>query len=181
VCLVETGLKPVSTSSNDCSPLLILIRIQTLNKYAILPLEIKTLKGGHSHETYRCSWPFETGRDKGANAIFRKSPAISAMASNLYYSSKRLKAEAVSELVGVCTGTVHQWVHQYKHKGPDVFILQGRGGRRRELLSWNEEEELLEVFFQDEARFGRMSNPARCWAPAGFHPIVPMQRVREYT
>ncbi|MCE7911196.1 MAG: hypothetical protein DCC43_03615 [Candidatus Brocadia sp.] len=37
------------------------------------------------------------------------------------------------------------------------------------------------MFFQDEARFGRMSNPARCWAPAGFRPIVPMQRVREYT
>ena len=95
--------------------------------------------------------------------------------------AKRLKADEVGELVGVCTGTVHQWVHQYNHKGPDVLILQGRGGRRRELLSWNEEEELLEVFFQDEARFGRMSNPARCWAPAGFHPIVPMQRVREYT
>src|SRR3972149_5674059 len=58
--------------------------------------------------------------------------------------TKRLKAEEVSELVGVCTGTVHQWVYQYNHKGPDVFILQGRGGRRRELLSWNEEEELLE-------------------------------------
>ena len=123
---------------------MILIRYQTLNKYAILPSEIKTLKGGHSHETYRCCWPFETGRDKGANAIFRKSPAISTMASNLYYSYQRLKAEEVSELVGVCTGTVHQWVHQYNHKGPDVFILQGRGGRRRELLSWNEEEELLE-------------------------------------
>ena len=39
----------------------------------------------------------------------RKSPAISTMASNLYYVTKRLKAEAVSELVGVCTGTVHQW------------------------------------------------------------------------
>jgi len=35
-------------------------------------------------------------------------------------------------------------VHQYNHKGQDVFILQGRGGRRRGLLSWNEEEELLE-------------------------------------
>jgi len=34
--------------------ILILIRFQTLNKYAILPPEIKTLKGGHSHETYRC-------------------------------------------------------------------------------------------------------------------------------
>ena len=158
-------------------------------------------------------------------------------------------------------------MHQYNHKGQDVFILQGRGGRRRGLLSRNEEEELLEelrergergavviaktireyaakklgtevskdyaydllhrhgwrkieprsrhpksdsenrkslkklpeivassvrtlaeedtrplkVFFQDEARFGRMSNPARCWASADFSPIVPMQRVREYT
>lgn len=58
--------------------------------------------------------------------------------------TKRLKAEEVGELVGVCAGTVHQWVHQYNHKGPDVLILQGRGGRRRELLSWNEEEELRE-------------------------------------
>lgn len=39
----------------------------------------------------------------------------------------------------------------------------------------------LKVFFQDEARFGRMSNPARCWAPAGVRPIVSMQRIREYT
>ncbi|TLD42978.1 MAG: hypothetical protein JETT_0661 [Candidatus Jettenia ecosi] len=31
--------------------------------------------------------------------------------------------------MGVSAGTVHQWMHQYKHKGPDAFILQGRGGR----------------------------------------------------
>ena len=54
--------------------------------------------------------------------------------------------EEVSELAGVCTGTVHQ----YNHKGPDVFILQGRGGRRRELLSWNEEEELREELRESE-------------------------------
>jgi hypothetical protein len=35
--------------------------------------------------------------------------------------------------------------------------------------------------FEDEARFGRMSHPIRCWAPAGCRPEVPTHRVREYT
>jgi putative transposase len=32
----------------------------------------------------------------------------------------------------------------------------------------------------DEAAFGRISDPARCWAPAGIRPEVPSQTVREY-
>jgi transposase len=36
------------------------------------------------------------------------------------------------------------------------------------------------IFFQDEATFGRMGNPVRCWAPLGIRPLIPMQRVREY-
>ena len=39
----------------------------------------------------------------------------------------------------------------------------------------------LRLYFQDEARFGRMQNPVRCWAPEGFRPSVKLQRVREYT
>ena len=39
----------------------------------------------------------------------------------------------------------------------------------------------LKVFFQDEARFGRMYDPVYCWAPKGVRPRVPLQRVREYT
>jgi transposase len=35
--------------------------------------------------------------------------------------------------------------------------------------------------FQDEARFGRMSNPRPCWAPPGVRPMVPLALVREYT
>jgi len=35
--------------------------------------------------------------------------------------------------------------------------------------------------FQDEGRFGRISDPRRCWAPAGMRPTVPAQIVREYT
>jgi len=35
--------------------------------------------------------------------------------------------------------------------------------------------------FQDEARFGRINDPRRCWAPLGLRPEVPAQMVREYT
>jgi transposase len=35
--------------------------------------------------------------------------------------------------------------------------------------------------FQDEGRFGRISDSSRCWAPAGIRPLVPAQIVREYT
>ncbi|MBW2148692.1 MAG: transposase [Deltaproteobacteria bacterium] len=35
--------------------------------------------------------------------------------------------------------------------------------------------------FQDESRFGRISDPRRCWAPSGIRPDVPVQIVREYT
>ena len=34
--------------------------------------------------------------------------------------------------------------------------------------------------FEDEARFGRLSEPQRCWAPAGVRPVIPAQIVREY-
>jgi DDE superfamily endonuclease len=33
---------------------------------------------------------------------------------------------------------------------------------------------------EDEARFGRLSDPRRCWAPAGIRPEVKGQIVREY-
>ena len=65
--------------------MVILICYLTLNKYAILPSEVKTFKGGHSHEAYHYCWPFETGRNKGANAIIRESSAISTVAGSLYY------------------------------------------------------------------------------------------------
>lgn len=35
--------------------------------------------------------------------------------------------------------------------------------------------------FQDEGGFGRLSRPARCWAPKGIRPIVSNSLVREYT
>ncbi len=35
--------------------------------------------------------------------------------------------------------------------------------------------------FQDEARFGRISDPRRRWVPADIRPVVGCQLVREYT
>lgn len=39
----------------------------------------------------------------------------------------------------------------------------------------------LRVMFQDEARFGRLSDPRHCWAPAPLRPVVSVALVREYT
>src|SRR4030042_5498732 len=39
----------------------------------------------------------------------------------------------------------------------------------------------LRLMFQDEARFGRINDPRRCWAPKGVRPEVGLQIVREYT
>jgi transposase len=42
-------------------------------------------------------------------------------------------------------------------------------------------ERPIRLMFQDEARFGRINDPRRCWAPKGCRPEVGMQIVREYT
>lgn len=39
----------------------------------------------------------------------------------------------------------------------------------------------VRLMFADEGRFGRISDPRRCWAPAGVRPQVGMQIVREYS
>ena len=39
----------------------------------------------------------------------------------------------------------------------------------------------LRVLFEDEARFGRITRPADCWAPWHVRPDVPQQAIREYT
>lgn len=35
--------------------------------------------------------------------------------------------------------------------------------------------------FQDEGRFGRISDARHCWTPRGIRPDVPVQMIREYT
>jgi transposase len=38
----------------------------------------------------------------------------------------------------------------------------------------------LRVWFEDEARFGRMTDPRRAWVPPGVRPLVPRRIEREY-
>ena len=38
----------------------------------------------------------------------------------------------------------------------------------------------IKIWAQDEARFGRMNNPKKCWAPPQIRPIVHLQRIRQY-
>jgi hypothetical protein len=39
----------------------------------------------------------------------------------------------------------------------------------------------IKLFFQDEARFGRLDNPAFCWVPEGRRAIAGSQIIRQYT
>lgn len=39
----------------------------------------------------------------------------------------------------------------------------------------------VKIFFEDEGRFGRISEIFSCWAPSGMRPVVKAQIVREYT
>jgi len=48
------------------------------------------------------------------------------------------------------------------------------------ILPFAEPGARIRLFFQDEARFGRINEPSACWAPKGIRPIVPCQMVREY-
>ena len=34
------------------------------------------------------------------------------------------------------------------------------------------EERPVRLIFQDEARFGRMARPKRCWVPASLRPVM---------
>ena len=42
------------------------------------------------------------------------------------------------------------------------------------------DERPVKVLFEDEAKFGRMNDTKRCWAPHGTRPIVPYQLVRQF-
>lgn len=63
---------------------------------------------------------------------------------SLYLTSQGLPARQVADYVGVSPGTVHQWIFQYNHQGAESLRLQGRGGRRFGLLTFQEEATLLE-------------------------------------
>jgi len=38
----------------------------------------------------------------------------------------------------------------------------------------------VRLWCEDEAGFGRISQPKYCWCPKGLRPVVPCQRIRQY-
>lgn len=44
----------------------------------------------------------------------------------------------------------------------------------------NQDKLPVRLMFQDEARFGRMSDPRSCWAPAPLRPTVGLALIREF-
>ena len=55
-------------------------------------------------------------------------------------------------------------------KLPEIILHNAQGQNRP-----------LRLMFQDEARFGRISDPRSCWAPKDCRPEVQVQIIREYT
>ena len=49
-----------------------------------------------------------------------------------------------------------------------------------ESVADNTENLPVRVMFQDEARFGRLSDPRKCWAPWPLRPLVKKALIREY-
>ena len=44
----------------------------------------------------------------------------------------------------------------------------------------NQKQLPIRLMFQDEARFGRMSDPRSCWAPMPKRPVVNLALIREF-
>lgn len=49
-----------------------------------------------------------------------------------------------------------------------------------EAVTGDKENMPVRMTFQDEARFGRMSDPRKCWAPWPIRPLVKKTLIREY-
>jgi len=48
------------------------------------------------------------------------------------------------------------------------------------ILPFVEPKTKIRIMFEDEAGFGRISDPADCWAPSGVRPITYRHHIREY-
>lgn len=64
-----------------------------------------------------------------------------------------LNSTQIAAAVGFTKGTVRVIQHKYFAEGESILIGEGRGGRRHQYLTVEEEDELLKVFF-DKAREG---------------------------
>jgi transposase len=70
----------------------------------------------------------------------------------------KLHAHKVAEALGISTQAVWLWIRQYNEAGPTGLVRNGRGGRRRSLMSLEQETELLTPLIQ-KARAGHAPKP----------------------
>jgi transposase len=56
-------------------------------------------------------------------------------------------AEEIAKECGVCKATVHALIATYNRLGIEAVETVGKGGRHHELLTWQQERELLTPFF----------------------------------
>src|SRR3989338_633385 len=115
------------------------------------------------------------------------------------FGARGLKSEEIAPMVNFNHGYVKQIWSEYRQKGSQALLGENRGrARSRAHLSLDEEKDFLQPFiekaiakskqlakplkvmFADEARFGRIAEPKRCWSPPHIRPIVPKQLIREY-
>ena len=72
------------------------------------------------------------------------------------------KAEEIANHCGVARQTVHQVISTYNRFGVEAVETPGRGGRRREYLSLEEEKQFLAPFFA-RAQVGEIATVAEVW------------------
>ena len=77
----------------------------------------------------------------------REAPDIEAYQKRLAIWLTKIgpfHAHEVARMLGISKQAVWLWVGQYNQKGPEGLVREGRGGRRWSLLSWPQEEALLQ-------------------------------------
>ncbi len=72
--------------------------------------------------------------------------------------TERLHAHKVAEALGVSVQAVWLWIAQYNECGPAGLLRKGRGGRRRAIMTPDQETELLAPFIA-EAHAGTPAKP----------------------
>jgi len=80
----------------------------------------------------------------------------------------------------VAKGNAARAAPEESERGNDRSLKKINITVAREKESYPQEKGKVRLFFEDEASFGRISEPKYCWCSKGNRPVVPKQMVREY-
>src|SRR5258708_9650622 len=78
------------------------------------------------------------------------------------------KAEEIARHCGVSKATVHEVISTYNHLGVAAVETAGKGGRRHQYLTLEEEEQFLAPFFA-RAEAGEIATTAEIWRAIETH------------